>query len=151
MPTKQDVAAALRAFADGKAQKVDRIQTRIAVLTTELQEACRKLESWVYRIEGLSTEKIAASTHLEVEDQTVGWSAYQLKFAGTQIVFQPELKFDEVHLRVDWEWGEHQTILLKSASDGFEVFDLSGRRNLGMLTQENLLAEIIRLAQAQPI
>ncbi|MBF8776309.1 MULTISPECIES: hypothetical protein [Pseudomonas putida group] len=151
MTTKQDVAAALRAFEEGKAQKADRIKNRIAMVTTELHEAYRKVESWVYRIEGLTTEKIAASSHLEVEDQTVGWSAYQLNFAGTHIVFQPELKFDDVHLRVDWEWGDYQTILLKSVPDGFEVLDLPGRRSLGMLTQEHLLGEVIRIAQAQPI
>jgi hypothetical protein len=110
------------------------------------------LEKWAANIDGLSTETVAASSLMEVEDQRVVWTALLLKFAGTHITFQPELRFEELHLSVNWMWDEdEQTILLKPAVDDFEVYDQTGKRRIGTLEADDLHLEIIRVTNAQPI
>lgn len=152
MTTKQDVAAALKAHAEKKDQKAHRIKTRTVLLTTELRVAFEMLKKWVYNIDGLSAGEVAASSLMEVEDQRVGWTALLIKFAGTHITFQPELRFEELHLSVNWMWDEEeQTILLKPAQDDFEVYDQSGKRRIGTLKADDLHLEIIRITNAQSI
>lgn len=151
MTTKQDVEAALRAFADQKAVKANERQTEIRRLQTDLRDQFQTLNRWVYNIPGLDTEEIAAAERLNVDGDQVVWSALLLKFAGTSISFQPTVKFAQVHLAIEELDGEKGIFLLKPNDHQFEVLNETGQRRLRYLTEADLLEEIISKTKAQPI
>lgn len=149
MTTKADVAAALRAYADQKATKTQETRARIGSLTTELRQAYRTLEQWSDQIPGIEVEQIAASNRVEVGDQIVPLTALLIKFAGTCMTFQPEMRVGDIYLGVDLYWDEEERVFLKPSEGKFEVYGRLGKPRLGILTEELLLDEIIRLTKAQ--
>jgi len=151
MTSKHDVAKALNTYAEKKALKASQTKDKIGRVTTELRQAFQLINRWVYLIEGLRPEEVAADTHLVVGDKQTGWTALVLNFADTKIVFEPVLKGDHLFLRVDWRYQDEPKIWLKLNDSLFQAYSESGERHLGIVEEDDLLNEIIRIAYSRAL
>lgn len=151
MTTQHDVAAALKKFADEKARKANERKNEFRRLQTELRDQFQTINRWVYNIEGLVTEEIAAAEHLSMDGEQVIWSALVINFAGTSITLQPTVRFSQVHLVLQELEGEKGSFLLRPNGDHFEVLTETGQSRLRDLTESDFLEEIINKTKLQVI
>lgn len=149
MTSKHAVAVALNTYAEKKALKASQTKDKITRVTTELRKAFQLINRWVYLIEGLHTEEIAASSQLVVGNQQVGWEALVLNFADTKMVFDPVLKGEHLFLRADWRFEDEPKVCLRLNDSLFQVYSESGERHLGVIEEGDLLSEIIRIAHSR--
>ncbi|ATB63774.1 hypothetical protein [Pseudomonas mosselii] len=148
MTTKQDVAAALKAFADDNAKKASSAQIIIDKVYADLNKGYQTLNKWVYLTEGVKVER-DSSMPLFVGDKLIPSDSLSIKFAGTEIEFRPEMKGDELYIAVDLDWNEEKRVLLKPKGDAFEAYGQSSGALMGTYDDEILYREIIRITKAR--